>query len=334
MEVELLPKPLNFIMCGMVDVEHPRIKPDREGFVKDDAYQSMIKALEGACGDVLRTLVERSPEKIDILFRDYRTQLLDSMKIHDFAREALVTLMPLALWGEEEPVRFGDYLQQRDGRVVWTQDAEKERTLLDRASQLYGPVLQLEKSEVECVKRYCRDKQIPFIGVAEEYVESLKHNAVSSHSDAGLIALQSLFRSIVDQDVGVMLVRDSDRRFPVQVVTLLKAKNRSISLEEMVEKDGELGFLFKLLARKLDEDFSRGEEETVLVVNLNNPIIQSLKRELENAGQAAYPELRRAAHISLFLAQLVAGHAPEPAKVKARIEEIWDLIQFRLTHTP
>ncbi|SIS89375.1 ATP-binding protein [Insolitispirillum peregrinum] len=282
---ELIPKPLNVMVCGVIDVQDCELKPDRETLVVDGAHRRMIAAIREAIIAMLSDLGRHQPDIVAQLFDHYRQVIVAALGSSEELMRTMGPRLPVKVFGADEKSPLAEVLDGLE-RLVWVKDPARDRVFADRARRLgWRPVLLLDSDERELVCRVCDTMAIPHVSVAEEFLAEMKRKVTPS-------ALVPLFRGVVPADWEVICCEDVDARMPLTVVRLATERESGIggllfdALRAMMEKEGMSGFADR-------------QDKTIAILNKRNPVMA----RLEQRGTHSHAD-RELARILFFSGRL------------------------------
>jgi hypothetical protein len=310
---DLIPYPLNQMMCGIVDMENLSLKPDRETLLRDENHARLLKELASAAREGLVQISREDAITLARIFEIHRYALLQTMDGDELLRIALGPHLPLRPYRHnsldpERAVTLKNIIS--DGellRLVWVADPDGERVLADRAFELgQHPVLLEDGHQQRLVGKICRDLKIPFVHVGSAYVEDVSEMIVY---DDDLI---QLFRSVAEEECEIVCSDDHDARLPVRMLRL--------RLEEW--EGGETMGWRKLVRHRTDR---KNPPSLLLIVNLRNSIVQGMK---QSSGALDRLTLAR---VLVFLAGLSAGRSFSPEQLGTFNQQMLTVLEFGRT---
>ncbi|MFN3076489.1 MAG: ATP-binding protein [Alphaproteobacteria bacterium] len=266
---ELIPKPLNHMVCGVIDVQDCELKPDRVALADGDGLRRMIAAIEAGIVAMLSELGRAEPYVVSRLFGIYRLVTLAALRKNDELMRTIGPHLPVMLFGAEESSTLADVIDGCNS-LVWVENPARDRVFADRARRLgRRPVLLLDSDERELVFRICGTRGVTHMSVAEQFLGEMKAKVVPS-------ALTALFRNVVPDGWDVICSEDVDARMPLTVVRL---------------GTGDMSGVRQLLLDAL-EAVLRGEgipdlgghkrESTVAILNRRNRIMALLEQRVNH----------------------------------------------------
>ncbi|MEO5340149.1 MAG: ATP-binding protein [Magnetococcus sp. MYC-9] len=283
---ELIPKPLNNMICGIIDTDSCAVKPDRETLIEDAAARQMIEAIRNAIVDMLTTLGQREPQTIAEIFKHYHSTMMESLKQDKRLVHAVGPHYPLKRLHDDEPRPLREIVGTTQ-RLLWIRNPAAERVFADRAYRMGRHPVLMQEQEQQVVLHICDVLGITHASVSAEFVDEMQGQARPS-------PLIDLFRRVVPSDWVVICTADVDARLPLTVARLTTRSKRNRLPTELAGMGGALGALFqKLLEEKVEE------EARLVILNRNNRIMAALERH-----QAHTEEDQKLARLLFFVGRL------------------------------
>lgn len=281
-EQELIPYPLNFFICGLVDLDNINLKPDRETVLKDEYYRRLTVALERRTKQLLLELVEKRPFTAKRIFAAHRHALVLAMLQHDDLRLRLGLALPVPLFfpdseRDDGEITLEECIQASENRTLyWTDRRGADDLFADRIRHLGRRPVYLEDADLrKLVEKLCKENEVAYVHLATAYLTEMQDRAVVKPE------LREIFLSVVDSTWDVLCAEDIDARLPVKVVSLAGVST------------GKQGF------RRRSE--KRPAKKTIVVVNVRNQLIADFAGAV---GVVDGPSLRKFAHIMIGLAKI------------------------------
>ena len=250
---ELIPEPLNHIICGIIDCDHINVKPDRQTLLQDEQFRKLGEALAKSSTNLITHVARNEAALFSEILRSHRKAITRAMIKSDELRLALgqqytVTRYLLPSSFEPDPdISLGE-LSRRTSSVLWLADSGRDRALADRAFHLgQVPVVVQHEVEQELLRRICDDIDIRWRHIAEAFIEDMRSRL--AHAPRA----ENLFRRVLPEDCDLICCDDADERLPVRVVRATRRDTQLPSLR------GQSGLLLRLLLRALTSD---GDQKT------------------------------------------------------------------------
>ena len=220
-EQELIPYPLNFFMCGLIDIDNITVKPDRETLLRDAQYHSLKTSLEARVKQLLLDLARTSSFKARKIFATHRHPFVSSMLKHEDLRKGLGLLIPLPLFfsgylGEEEDITLQECIDASESKgIYWAHERGTDDLFADRSRHLGRHPVYLDDPDLrELVETICNEHGIEFTHVASAYLAEMQSRAEARPE------LRDIFLSVLEPDWDVLLAEDVDARLPVKTMNL------------------------------------------------------------------------------------------------------------------
>ncbi|MER7798943.1 ATP-binding protein [Streptomyces parvulus] len=308
---ELLPYPLNYFMCGIVNVEDIELKPDRAGLRNDERYTRLRQNLFDGAKELLKGLTGRPGSTLERVFDAHGEQITRVMGKSPDLRRALGPHLPLPLYfpsPTRRHVTVAEILEQDRGRTVyWAYDRGVDQLFADRVRYLGGTsILLKDRRMLELVSSICAEQGLTLRHVVHDYIAETRSSTVSESP------LTALFESVVEDDCSVLCVEDLDDRVPVKLISVgagPAGEATGIDLSVLLDSDwrqleNDVDFFSSSLASLSSLSATSDDDGWWVVVNLRNAIIRDLSTSLEGGCNAK--TLERHARIMVALAKFMA----------------------------
>jgi HSP90 family molecular chaperone len=313
---ELVPKPLNDFVCGVVDVPDVSVKPDRESLIEDGAFRALQEAINEATVALMVSFAKSSPNRFDELLEGHKDLFARALTTIEPLRKQIGARFPFRQFRTAErgrsksSLRIADLADKGAKRVLFIKDVSAERTFADRAVQMGEcSVILGSPAEEMLLEQLCSDAGLKCEAVTKAFVDDIQQSAQVHPS------LTSLFAAVCDGGWHVLCCEDADVRIPVRVVQTAGGHGDRPSLPE--GGDPMLRMLFEKLLSSLDNG------ETFVVVNTRHPVIQKLAAS-RNLGSE---QSQRIARVLVFLGRLSCGYPTDTEDLSRFNEEIISLIE-------
>lgn len=314
LEAEIIPQPLNYIFCGVFNVDDLNIRPDRKSYQDDSAATAFqARILEQVA--LLFMELSEDPRRSVSFFEGWLDPMIAGVMTHDTLSD-LRKEMPLRYVTERgislalETTWRHLTRELSSGRVLFTRDPVSDRAMLDHFRDSGETIVALMNPAEHALASNCaRESDIRLVSVSDCYLERQRR---LSESHPQLVTLFSEARS--GNDYSFVCVRDDDARVP------LKLMRESSEHEEFKEF---LKMLGEAVGREVPENLI-GDESWIVLINLAHPAIDVLSIGLE--GKANRSNLRNGAELLLLSARMAAGDALSSEEQIAHATALGDLM--------
>ena len=285
LETEIIPPPLNFIFCGIFNVDDLTARPDRKSYREDKSAHAFSRQLINYVLEAYEKLFAVGGEAFVGFHSKYLNKFVASVMQFD-ELEHLRGKVPLTQVKSNSLVTsratvWENILKTVTGdRVLYTEDPTEDSRMIEYFSSQGEVVLYIKNDEDKELAKYCvKHARFRFVSVSECYISTLRREAVFAPE------LEKLFEGVTgDRDFSVACVEDDDMRFPTRVL--------SCRVEEFES--------LQSLSSKEVED-----EEKVLFVSINHPAIKTLELGLKRGADSE--SLKCCAEALFYTAALIEG---------------------------
>lgn len=295
LEAEIIPQPLNFIFCGIFNVDELNIRPDRKSFLDDTAAANFgARVLEQI--ELLFREISQEPRRSVAFFEGWLEPMIAGVMIHDELAD-LRQEMPLRLVsGRGISLTLETTwknLTKKDSveSILFTRDPVADREMLEHFHGDSEPIVVLINSAERALASYCaKETGVRLVSISDRYLNSQKQQA---EDHRGMTLLFSEARLSYEYDF--VCVRDQDVRVPLK---LMRENGEHEAARELLK------MLSEAVGRK-PPDGLLGEERWIGLINLSHPAVQALSVGLENGVSRA--RLRNGAELLLLTARMTSG---------------------------
>ncbi len=295
LETEIIPQPLNYIFCGIFNVDALNIRPDRKSFIDDSAAEAFRGRILEQVVLLFREL-SREPRQSVPFFEGWLEPMIASVMFHN-ALEELRPEMPLRLVGSRGitlalETNWKKLSQKLSGdRVLFTRDPVADRAMIDFFRGTGETIVALMNAGEYALARYCaRASDIRLVAISDGYLERQKREA---EDHCGLTTLFSEARS--GRTYEFICVRESDARIPLK---LLRENSEHDTVKDL------LMMLAAVVGKEPPKEIP-GEDRWIGIINLSHPAIDVLSKGLETGTSRS--RLRNGAELLLLSARLGSG---------------------------
>ena len=321
LETEIIPQPLNFLFCGIFNVDDLNIRPDRKSFLEDSKFAAFERRVISAIDDTFRK-IEESPSNAIEFFKGWLDPMIAGVIEHDELAD-LRPRMPLNVvtgrgielsldttWSKLERMIKAD-------RILFTKDPVADRSMIDFFRGGEDIILALHNAREHRLASACAHHAgVRLVELSDCYLEAQKRQAVPNPR------LQALFAQVPSTKAyEIVFVNDSDARVPVR---LMREEDAIGALKAF------LSMLVDVSGEELPAGLAAGlEEPAFAIVNLSHPAVEVLEAGIESG--ASQKKLLNCAEVLMLTARMAEADEVKPEEHISLAKSLGELMSDALS---